>query len=125
MPDVRPGQGDRNTACPGQSLRQIGVVVCRAASTVSRELRRNLVAGRPYRVTSAHSLAYERASRPKPAKLHTNTVLRAEVEADLRKKYSPGQIAGRLRVEFRDEPGMRVSPETIYQSLHVQSRTRP
>ncbi|RAX44900.1 hypothetical protein DQ354_12355 [Arthrobacter sp. AQ5-06] len=42
----------------GQSLRQIGAVVGRSASTVSRELRRNSVAGLPYRATSAHALAY-------------------------------------------------------------------
>lgn len=106
----------------GLSLRRIGVVIDRSASTVSRELRRNSVAGLPYRATSAHALAYERASRPKPSKLHTNRVLRAKVEEDLKKKYSPEQIAGRLRVEFPDEPEMRVSPETIYQSLCVQSR---
>lgn len=49
-------------------------------------------------------------------------MLRAKVEEDLNKRYSPEQIAGRLRVEFPDEPEMRVSPETIYQSLYVQSR---
>ena len=97
-------------------------MIDRSASTVSREPRRNAVAGLPYRATSAHALAYELASRPKPAKLHTNTVLRTKVEEDLKKKYSPEQIAGRLRVEFADEPEMRVSPETIYQSLYVQSR---
>ncbi|MFP5018996.1 transposase, partial [Paenarthrobacter ureafaciens] len=49
-------------------------------------------------------------------------MLRAKVEEDLNKRYSPEQIAGRLRVEFPDEPEMRVSHETIYQSLYVQSR---
>jgi IS30 family transposase len=29
------------------------------------------------------------------------------VEEDLKMKYSPEQIAGRLRVEFSDEPKMR------------------
>ncbi|MCS3845049.1 IS30 family transposase [Microbacterium sp. AK031] len=67
-------------------------------------------------------LAYQRAARPKPAKLHANLVLRAIVERDLQKKYSPEQIAGRLRREFPDREEMRVSPETIYQSLYVQSR---
>ena len=38
------------------------------------------------------------------------------------KKYSPEQIAGRLKVEFPDQPEMQVSTETIYQSLYVQSR---
>jgi len=58
-----------------------------------------------------------RASRPKPAKLATNARLRGIVEADLAKKYSPEQIAGRLKVEFPDQPEMQVSTETIYQSL--------
>ena len=40
----------------------------------------------------------------------------------LQQHYSPEQIAGRLRVEFPDDPEMRVSPETIYQALYVQSR---
>jgi hypothetical protein len=105
----------------GKSLRQIAAVIGRAASTVSRELSRN-TAGAAYRATTAHVLAYERASRPKPAKLHMNLELRAKVEKDLRKKYSPEQISGRLKREFPDREEMRVSPETIYQSLYVQSR---
>jgi IS30 family transposase len=70
-------------------LRQIGAVVGRGASTISRELRRNPVTGLPHQVTQAHTLAYKRASRLKSAKLHTNTVLRANAEEDLRTKYSP------------------------------------
>ena len=49
-------------------------------------------------------------------------LLRAKVEKDLEKKYSPEQIAGRLRADFPDDPEMWVSTETIYQSLYVQSR---
>jgi IS30 family transposase len=36
--------------------------------------------------------------------------------------WSPEQIAHRLRVEFPDDPGMRISHEAIYQSLYVQGR---
>src|SRR5664279_1566938 len=67
-------------------------------------------------------MAYYRASRPKVAKLVSNLALREKVEHDLEKRYSPEQITGRLRVEFPDDSEMRVSPETIYQSLYVQSR---
>jgi transposase, IS30 family len=67
-------------------------------------------------------LAWDRASRPKPAKLVENLVLRGLVEQDLAERYSPEQIAGRLRVRFPDQPEMWVSTETIYQSLYVQSR---
>ena len=44
------------------------------------------------------------------------------VQADLAKRFSPEQIAGRLKVDFPDRPEMQLSPETIYQSLYVQSR---
>jgi IS30 family transposase len=106
----------------GQSVRSIAAAIGRAPSTVSRELRRNADRLGGYRATTAHALAYARASRPKPAKLVTNLVLRGKVEADLAKKYSPEQIAGRLKVDFPDQPEMQVSTETIYQSLYVQSR---
>jgi len=106
----------------GQTIRTIAARMGRSPSTISRELARNVRPGEQYRATTAHALAYHRASRPKPAKLAVNLVLRAKVEQDLRKRYSPQQIAGRLRREFPDCPEMWVSTETIYQSLYVQSR---
>ena len=106
----------------GESMRAIAQRLGRAASTISRELSRNAEAPGRYRATSAHAAAWVRAERPKPAKLVTNLALRHRVEKYLQKKYSPEQIAGRLRVEFPDDPEMWVSTETIYQSLYVQSR---
>ena len=106
----------------GESMRSIARRLGRSPSTISRELGRNAEAPQRYLATSAHAAAWERASRPKPAKLATNLVLRGRVEQYLEKKYSPEQIAGRLRVEFPDDPEMWVSTETIYQSLYVQSR---
>ena len=38
------------------------------------------------------------------------------------KGWSPEQISKRLRVEFPDDESMRISHETIYQALYVQSR---
>ena len=62
------------------------------------------------------------ARRPKAAKLATNLRLRREVQDRLGSKDSPEQIAHRLRVDFPEDPEMRVSHETIYQSLYVQGR---
>jgi len=107
----------------GETMRVIARRLGRAPSTISRELKRN--ADRhdgSYRATTAHALAYERASRPKPAKLATNLRLRQLVQDDLCRRFSPEQIAGRLRRRFPDDPEMWVSAETIYQSLYVQSR---
>jgi IS30 family transposase len=36
--------------------------------------------------------------------------------------WSPQQISARLKIEFPDDPGMRISHEAIYQSLFVQGR---
>jgi IS30 family transposase len=106
----------------GESVRSIARRLGRSPSTVSRELRRNADRRGCYRATTAHALAWERASRPKPAKLAANERLRSIVEGDLARRYSPEQIAGRLRVRFPDNPEVWVSTETIYQSLYVSSR---
>ena len=93
----------------------------RATSTISREVANN--GGRDrYRAWEAERRAYGMAARPKVAKLAGGVALRELVEAWLALKWSPQQIAKRLRKEFPDEPEMWVSHETIYQSLYVQSR---
>jgi transposase, IS30 family len=77
----------------GETIRVIARRLGRSPSTISRELKRN--ADRRdggYRATTAHALAYERASRPKPAKLATNLALRAIVPDDLQRRLSPEQI---------------------------------
>ena len=60
--------------------------------------------------------------RPKPAKLAQCHRLRAVVEAKLELRWSPEQISGWLVLAFPDDAEMRVSHETIYLSLFVQSR---
>src|SRR5690348_11518886 len=58
----------------------------RAASTISRELRRNAATrggGLEYRATTAQWYAERSARRPKPAKLATNAALRAYVQERL------------------------------------------
>ncbi len=60
----------------GESVRCIARQLGRAPSTVSRELSRNTDRRGEYRATSAHALAWQRASRPKPAKLSVNQQLR-------------------------------------------------
>jgi transposase, IS30 family len=106
----------------GETIRVIARRLGRSPSTVSRELRRNADRDGGYRATTAHARAFERAGRPKPAKLATNVRLRAIVQDDLGRRFSPEQIAGRLRRRFPEDPEMWVSTETIYRSLYVQSR---
>jgi len=105
----------------GHSCRVIAQRLGRAPSTVSREVARN--GGRcRYRAQPADGAADRRARRPKPAKLVLQPRLRAVVEDKLGLRWSPQQITGWLPLAFPEDLVMRVSHETIYLSLFVQSR---
>jgi IS30 family transposase len=105
----------------GEPLRVIAARLGRAASTVSREIRRNGTR-RGYRAVAAQAQAEFRARRPKTARLAGNPRLRGWVQDRLEERWSPEQISAMLKAEFPDEPEMRVSHETIYQAIYVQGR---
>jgi transposase, IS30 family len=107
----------------GEGVRAIARELGRSPSTVSRELRRGTVRRKSgYRATVAQALADQRSRRPKPRRLTLNDRLREHVQNRLHAKDSPEQISRRLVLLFPDDPGMRVSHETIYRSLYVQGR---
>jgi IS30 family transposase len=105
----------------GLGIRAIAREIGRHPSTVSRELKR-AVGVRGYRASMAQTHADRGRRGPRNAKLATNLRLRREVQTRLERHDSPEQIAGRLKMDFPDEPEMWVSVETIYQSLYVQTR---
>ena len=107
----------------GLSSRQIAARLApgRSASTVGREVARNSVRGK-YRAHLAQRNAEDRARRPKAARLAVNGELREWVQEKLTKNWSPEQVSVRLKAAFPGRAEMRVSHETIYQSLYVQGR---
>lgn len=101
----------------GRSLRFIALALKRSASTMSRELRRNLRVG-PYDPCEANWLATNRRrwTRPK-TKRHCQSLMEY-VLARLRDTWSPQQIAGRLRRENAStHTAMSISHETIYRHI--------
>lgn len=107
--------------CRGESNAQIARALGRHRSTVGREIARF---GRRhhYRAFQAERRAQKACRRPKSTKLASDPWLLAEVERRLLDGCSPKQISARLRLDFPDDPRMRVSHETIYLSLYVQAR---
>ncbi len=104
-----------------QSLRSIAGYLRRSPSTISREVQRN--GGRVrYRATQSDQAAWDRSHRPKPCKLAGNKYLCRAISAKLTRKWSPQQIAGWLMREHPDDAHKRVSHETIYRSLFIQTR---
>ena len=106
----------------GLSIRQIGRAIGRSPSTVSRELARHWERRRGYQPHRAQVLTERSRQRPQVSKLAGNEALRGWVQGKLDRKWSPEQISRKLVEEFPDLETMRVSHETIYQSIYVQTR---
>src|ERR1700727_420673 len=105
----------------GSPLREIARGLDRAASTVRGEISRH--GGRAvYRAHEADDHAWDWALRPKKCLLSANRKLRDIVASKLILDWSPEQISGWLRSQYPDDESMRVSHETIYRSLFIQTR---
>jgi IS30 family transposase len=105
----------------GRSLRSIALRLGRSPSSISRELSRNGgLAG--YRAHAAEQAAWDRALRPKRCKLALNRPLARMVAKQLRRRWSPWQIAGWLKQKYRHDETRQVSHETIYKTLFIQAR---
>jgi IS30 family transposase len=103
-----------------ESLSAIARALGRSPSTVTREVKANRGRER-YSAWHAHERAREQARRPRPCKLRRGRLLR-EVSRRLEQLWSPQEISRRLALDYPEDPEMRVSHETIYQSLFVQGR---
>jgi IS30 family transposase len=105
----------------GESDSEIARALGRHRATVGREIRR-CDGRRQYRPLKGERMARRLARRPKPTKLSASARLVAAIEKGLQRRWSPQQISARLKVDHPDDEGMRISHETIYRSLYVQSR---
>src|SRR5660397_144707 len=114
----------------GWSIRAIAGQIDRSPSVVSREVRRNWLKTRGYRLVHADCAAQARRRRPQTGKVAADEVLRARVLADLGQSRTPRQIAGRLHLEAQDETvgtmnpsppadGRTVSHEGIYRFIYA------
>lgn len=104
------------------SYAQIGAMIGRDKSVVCREVARNRGPDGSYWAPVAHRAAHERRRRAKDFKLVQNPGLCRRIETWMDQGWSPGLIAAMLR---REHPHMimdRVSHETIYRALYVQTR---
>jgi transposase, IS30 family len=106
----------------GETDAEIARGLGRHRSTIGRELLRCGRRRGHYAPFVAERRARQLGCRPKPSKLSQSPRLLAAVEAGLCQRWSPEQISAKLRVDHPLDLEMRISHETIYQSLFVQSR---
>ena len=103
----------------GYSFQEIGKLLKRSLSTISREVLRN--GGRKaYRAFPAHSKAKEkqRYAHRRELKIEQDVHLKSLVLEKLRLFWSPEQISNWLR----DAMNAELSHETIYQFIYIQCK---
>ena len=106
----------------GLSRREIARRLGRAASTISRELRRNALPKGGY--LPVHAEGCHRERRLRPAILERDERLGRFVRERLLEGWTPEQIAGWLK--RGEERGLRaVSTETIYAFVHRAGQSSP
>lgn len=103
------------------SIRTIARALSRSPSSISREISRNGGTIK-YRASIADQLAWKRGKRPKQCVLGSNSKLRKLVAAKITEDWSPEQISSWLKLTYPDDETLRVSHETIYKSLFIQTR---
>jgi len=110
----------------GKSRRHIAAMLSRNPSTVSREILRNHYHGYDYihyRAAKSQRRADRLARRPrKKLKLDTNERLRQFVFEHLDKRWTPEQIAKRLKKLYPRDINMNISHESIYSYLYLWPR---
>ena len=105
----------------GLSYAEIGDQIGRDRTTIWREVRRNCKPDGDYHARMAHVRAGQNAKRPKAFKLIDHPLC-ASIEAWMDQGWSPKLIADVLARDRADDRLKRVSHETIYQCLYVQTR---
>jgi IS30 family transposase len=101
------------------SAREIARRLGRSPSTISRELKRNAASDSQYRARLAQAHAERRLRRPKVSKLASGGALRDYVQSKLggAQRWSPEQIACRIKMDFPQDDGMRISHEAMASAM--------
>ena len=97
----------------GTTVREIGRLMGRSSSTISRELRRNALPRGEYKPGSADRIALSRCRRL--SRIERLNPLRSYIGDSLAMGWSPEQIAGRLRLEGSEHTA---GVETIYRFIY-------
>lgn len=102
----------------GMSIRGIARQLGRSPSTISREIQRGRVE-ETYDAVCAREEAQRRRRKGVRKLTEGSPLTLAVTHAILQRKWSPEQIAGRLRMDYPEDKQWHVSHETIYQFIYA------
>lgn len=115
----------------GTSISRMAEILGRSRGTISREVKRNRVDGR-YSPYEADRVAHERRSKRALIRKLDQPEISLRVREGLAQRWSPEQIASRIKLDEGAESPLRVSRGTIYrwlwsgntQAAHFQGNLR-
>lgn len=102
----------------GLSIRGIARLLGRSPSTISREIQRGRVE-ETYDAVCGREEAQRRRRKGVRKLTEGSPLTLAVTHAILQRKWSPEQIAGRLRMDYPEDKQWHVSHETIYQFIYA------
>lgn len=105
------------------SLREIARRIGRHHTTVSREIKRNgpRYSGGVYWYYFTQPVAAKRRHQARSYRRQNYRPLVEYIEDKLRLEWPPEAISARLRMEFPDDPRMRICHETIYRWIYLDA----
>lgn len=105
------------------SIRTIAKHLGRSSSTISRELSRHHEKG-VYRAIIAQEKVHKKLKASKRSKLEKNPELFNFVyKRMIENKWTPEQVAKRLKILYPKDMNMRISHETIYRYVYVKAKS--
>lgn len=106
-----------------ESFTDIAKRLGRHVSTITREVHNNCIYKRCYRaIRSQDKAVLARKVTKQPKKLESNLALLCYVLAKLKKRWSPEEIAWRLKNDYPTDMNMQISHESIYTYLYCLPR---
>ncbi len=104
-----------------KSRAYIAKEIGRSRATIGRELRRNSTRS-GYEAQRAHQQYHARRAECRPIRRLKHPPLWAYLFDKLASGWTPEEVAGRLAIAYPNDLRMRISHETIYQSLYADKR---
>lgn len=105
----------------GLTFREIGKILGREHTSLSREYRRNSKYYRQYQPCKAQDKADKLATRQRTKAPLKSKEIYLYVRKHLRRKWTPEEIAGRLPL---DMPGFKIDDDTTYEYVYNPKKTR-
>ena len=108
----------------GTKQKDIARLLRKDRTTIWREQRRNSEKNRKYHAGKAKEKTTKRQviAHGQQRKIENNSWLRNYLVKKIKKHWSPEQIAGRIKVKWKNDKSRRIGKDSIYKYIHIHRK---